>query len=169
MQLQRQALGRSCFAFPHDETRPTRLLQAILDLPVAFHVPLEFLGPEIGSLLRPACFRTVRVSVPEASVDEHDFTPPGKHDIRSTGQVSAMQAIPVVHRVEQATDNHLGLRVATSNGGHDPATKWIDVVERGCHRPYSARCLRIVRAIARPRSTGTAFPIRRPIDLISIF
>ena len=59
--------------------------------------------------------------MPEATVDEDDLAQGAKGDVGRTGKVLAVQAVAVAESVKQATDCHLGLRVAGTNRSHGSA------------------------------------------------
>src|SRR5437899_1319731 len=75
-------------ALPNREHSPSRPSQAGNVEPVAPYVPLEFGVPvrqmRSGTILPGAA----SVSVPEASVDEHDFAPSGENQIGTSGQIA---------------------------------------------------------------------------------
>lgn len=60
--------------------------------------------------------------MPEASVDEDCRSILGKDQIGPSRKVATMQAETHPASVKKAADNHLGLRVASTNGRHDTAT-----------------------------------------------
>lgn len=59
--------------------------------------------------------------VPETAMDKHDRPPQGKHHVRPSGEVAAMEAISIPHAVNQPADNHLRLRVNGTDKRHSAA------------------------------------------------
>ena len=59
--------------------------------------------------------------VPETTVNEDDFSPNGKYQIGSAGQVSAMKAIPVTQPMDETPNSHFRLGIDITDTSHYPA------------------------------------------------
>ena len=60
--------------------------------------------------------------MPKATMHEYYRMEARENDIRFARQVADMKAKPETLTVQQAADQDFGLRVATPNAGHHPAT-----------------------------------------------
>jgi hypothetical protein len=75
--------------------------------------------PKIESGLRELAV-SAAVAVPEAAMHEDGEAMPGKHDIRLSGQVLAVQAKAIAKTEESAAHDQFGAGVLASDGLHDP-------------------------------------------------
>ena len=62
------------------------------------------------------------VSVPETSVNENHFSARRKHQIRASGKLADVKAVPVAEAVNQAPHGIFGFRVLAVNRLHDGAS-----------------------------------------------
>lgn len=85
---------------------------------VTTDVLVDLVVPKLFSARRAASSST-RMSMPEAAVHENDYSKPGQHNVRATGKRLLLKPIPISHRVQEFTDNTLGLGVPRTNPGHD--------------------------------------------------
>jgi hypothetical protein len=61
--------------------------------------------------------------MPKAAMYEYDTPESGENEIGTAGQIPAMQAETVSHRVRQASDKELGIRVRSVNATHPFAAR----------------------------------------------
>ena len=64
---------------------------------------------------------TTGVLMPETPVYEYDSAMLRQHQVRRAGQVAAMEAEPVSHSMNEASDGNLGTRIHRSDARHDSA------------------------------------------------
>lgn len=67
--------------FPDPEHHPAMLEKSSVDSAIAFDIGGELRNPIVAIALRDVL--VVRTPVPEAAIDEHSNSPPGKDDVRS--------------------------------------------------------------------------------------
>ena len=65
------------------------------------------------------------MSVPETSVNEYDFLPLGKHDIRLARQVTRVQPEAITHAVQQRAHEQFRLRIRAANAAHVPTAVFL--------------------------------------------
>lgn len=86
-------------------------------------VRIELLSPEV----RSGCWNLKQlappVGMPEAAIDKDDSTVPGKDDVWATGETADVKAVPEPPSVELASDQHLGLGVASPDSRHHSAAR----------------------------------------------
>jgi hypothetical protein len=109
-------------ALPDLEYRPSVSPQTSSVPTVALHVEAALLGPE--TLIRRGRGFAVLAAMhmPEASVNKQNGFRARKYQIGLAGQILHMQTVAETHAVQQSSDTHLGLRVASPNMGHVEAT-----------------------------------------------
>ena len=121
-------------------------------LAVPQHVAAELLFPVRDVALGHRRSLAAPVSMPEASMYEHDAAMSRQDDIRVAGQVLAMQSEAISHPMNHRADHALRGRVLASDAAHNPAS-FLDG-ERIRHvDEYRQSALRSQRTIpARPRT-----------------
>lgn len=107
------------FALPDDQNPPAELPKRLLTAAIAGNVPFEFCGPERRSSLGNVGVLASPMPMPEASVDEYRQTVPRKDQIRTTGEIPAVQAETEAEPVSNPTDNKLGSGITSPDFGHD--------------------------------------------------
>lgn len=65
---------------------------------------------------------TVRMAMPETSVDEYDYTVLFKDYVRSAGKPLHIFHIPVTTRIQIPPHNHFGLGILAADTRHDGGT-----------------------------------------------
>lgn len=111
--------GSVCdLALPYDKYIPSRLSQLPLGDVITFLVAMKFLVPERAAGLRAIGNLASVVCVPKASMHEDDFLSRWKYQIGHAGQVLAVNAVTVSEAMSALANDHLGLRVFTSNERH---------------------------------------------------
>ena len=108
--------------FPHHEDIPPQLPERGLGLSVSLPIPLELWQPVVGSALRLPCQAAANVLMPEAAMNEDDLSQPGKDQIGSARQITAVQAEPVSQAMSRPPDRELRLRVRLCDAPHLGAT-----------------------------------------------
>ena len=103
---------------PDDQQVPAEAAQFVPLRQVAGPIALELGLPE-----RPACdghgpAEFAVVAMPEAAMDENDFSVRGEYEIGTARQGAEVETITVAHGVDQPPDNHFGLCVPATNSGH---------------------------------------------------
>ncbi len=124
-------LDRICndFTFPQHDYPPSSLLELATVPSVPHHIGPELRLPKFPSRRRSGCPFASSMPVPEAPVHEDYGFVPGQDDVRSPGEVSAVDAETEPHAVEQAAYYQFRLGVSRPDPGHVPASPfWCQVV-----------------------------------------
>ena len=61
---------------------------------------------------------TTSVLVPKAAMDEDNFSAPGKHNVRSSGQISPIDTKAIAKPMGYPTNQHLRLAAGLTNARH---------------------------------------------------
>ena len=117
-QPRRQSQKLAQLAFPDDQHSPSELAQPPLVDHVSPLVLLQLGPPEVEPRLRPSRILTCSMPMPEAPVHEDDLASAGKHQVRVPWQVAGVQPVPIPHAVDETPDQHLRLRVLSSDQAH---------------------------------------------------
>lgn len=107
---------------PDDQHPPPKLPESFLCLSISFDVAGKFPPPEVDPGLRYVGVLAPGVTVPEASVDKYHRPVLRKHNIRATGEVSAMNPEAETHAVKKGAHDELRSRVPASDPRHVPAS-----------------------------------------------
>lgn len=114
--LQGLVIGK--FAFPYLDGPPpefAKLLQVPqIPLPVSVQLGLPERAVRLRHVGEPAVF----VPVPETTPDFHDGPISRENDVRSPGQVLAVELEAEAGTMEEAADEHFGLRILPSDARH---------------------------------------------------
>lgn len=113
---------RRYLALPNHQHGPSRLVQFLPRLGVPLHGRVELIAPEFNTTGRHSRPTTARVSVPEATVDEHDNAPRSEYQIGAARQVAPVKAEPKAMAMKVVAHGQFGLRVFRPNPGHDLAS-----------------------------------------------
>lgn len=153
---------------PHPNRLPSKGHQPRIGIQITCSVRLDLLPPKLGVPFRPGGM--LRTAMPETAIYEYRDFESWKGDVRDPAWLlhhREVYAIPCPHSVKLFSYCQLcpgsflpnprhataGVRGRGLDAGHGPPTQ----------RPMTEfRWELMLRAMARPRSTGTALPIRRP-------
>ena len=96
----------SCLTLPHDENTPAEppQLPDLTSVPCDVSLTLGF--PELHTSCRLHSAVAAAMHVPEASMHEDYFVVPGKDQIRSAREVSAVQTKTKSERMDESPDQH---------------------------------------------------------------
>lgn len=98
-----------------------------IDVPcIADHITLELVEPEWPSGGRRARRATIRMPVPEATMNEDHRSSRRKDDVGFSRQVLSMQSKSISRSMKRRADLQLGCRVLAFDAAHDLATARID-------------------------------------------
>jgi hypothetical protein len=95
---------------PHRPNPPSHPPEASLIPPISDPVLFDLGSPVRAMALRHPASKAA-VAMPEATVDLDDRAEPPEHDVRSAGQLGRVERIAKAHRVQSASDGHLGFGV----------------------------------------------------------
>lgn len=91
---------------------------------VSLFITAYFRYPIIQIGFREFPFRAALVAVPEASVNENYFLPPGKDKIRASRQIFGMNSVSITESVNQRSDSKFGSRIFVAHATHDLAASF---------------------------------------------
>src|SRR5690348_17588711 len=120
-----EVFGVESLAFPDSQDLPSAGLKLPLDARIALHILLEFPRPEFDARFRRVSEPAIRMSVPKTAVHKNGDTMPGKDDVRSAGQVLAVEAEAVSEPVQHSANGQLRSCVALTDPRHHGASFWI--------------------------------------------
>jgi hypothetical protein len=88
---------------------------------VPLFVQSEFFFPErpsgLGRIGKTAAF----VAMPETTMHEDDLSKAPKNEIRRSGQIAAMQTIPITERMHDPANKHFRSSIFPANSRHQDA------------------------------------------------
>lgn len=112
--------GAVDLAFLNDQHAPSQPIQSSANPLVARGVALEFSNP-IAASRRGYSAAAAVVQMPEAAVDDDDFSMPGEHEIGRARERRIVQAIAEAQGMRESPDHQLRRRVPRLDRRHDPA------------------------------------------------
>lgn len=121
MQLPAERFSIRRLAFPDHVHPPPKSLKLQGNTAVSLGVARKLGTPVVQPRPGRACTTAARMLMPEAAMDEHDLPLPGEHDVRSAGQVAAMQTEAVAKAVGNAPHRHLRRGVLAAYPRHQSA------------------------------------------------
>lgn len=104
--------------FPHNRGSPSRLFESRERPLIPEYILLEFLRPELGSSGGCGCEPAAFVTMPEASMDEHDCPKFRKDQIGFPRQSLAVQPISQAPCMQRFSQGEFGLRVSPLDPRH---------------------------------------------------
>jgi hypothetical protein len=141
--LQTERTGVLQLALPHDEVLPSEFLQRSLIAKIAQAILAEFRLPKLEARFRqPAAFR---MPMPEAAVNEDNFLPSRKNDVRPAGKIPTVQAVTETEPPEEPSDPPFRFGVL----GPDPAHPLASFERgQGVHGASRSNPSRIIESVA---------------------
>ena len=134
-------------AFPDDRNTPARCAE-VVDVPaVPRHICRELALPEVRARSRGCRETAALVTMPEAAMDEHGTAPACQHDVRSPGEMSAVQAVSEACSMKRLAEFYLGTGIPALYASHHARARGaIDYVS---HATDFSVCLREHSGLAR--------------------
>jgi hypothetical protein len=114
----RQPIGVCRFALPDHENVPTAFSESPLTFSVAFGVGSQFGAPKVAVRSRSLASLAAVVRMPEAAVNENDFTQSWKDEIGRSRKMRLMQTKAVAEAMSSAPHPMLGLAVLAADARH---------------------------------------------------
>lgn len=112
-------------AFPNREDAPAGGLQGNFIGGIALNVAGYLLAPIFRVRFWLSRAPAAVMSMPEATVDKDGLAARPEDKVWLSGEVFAVEPVPVAHGVNQPAHDHLGLRVRGFDRSHDVAADWI--------------------------------------------
>ena len=118
-----ERLGSTSFTLPNRQHTPPRVDQRSLFLLVPREVAIEFLLPERDTSFRHRSLAAIRMTVPEAAMDENRRSVLRQDDIGRAGQAAPLKPESEAQSMQKLTNDHLWAGVSSSDGSHDAAAR----------------------------------------------
>lgn len=127
--------GHACFgfqgAFPDRCDAPSRLRQGRSNDDVPSDIRVELCSPEIPTCRWDCRVSAVKMSMPEAAMDEDDRIVLRQHDVRLAGYALDVQPVSEAQRMQGSPKSQFRLRALPANARHHAGSGL--TVDNICH------------------------------------
>lgn len=127
LQLAKQGCERGLrmlqLALPDGQYPPPVAEKLLLNPPVPLYIIPEFLSPEIGASLGQRGESASFVVVPEAAMDENTGPETWQHNIRTPGEILAMQPKTISTGMQKLSHRYFRLGIPAPDAGHHSGSR----------------------------------------------